>query len=85
MQEEPRSIRLVFVQGTSNKEYNVYLERRDEDWGVSFTYGRIGGRLMNGTKTPEAVPHAQASKVYDDLVASKIKIGYREEGKPESK
>jgi predicted DNA-binding WGR domain protein len=45
---------------------------------VNFRYGRRGTNLKEGVKTTQAVPEAQAQKVFDQLVASKVKKGYRD-------
>ncbi|NJK73456.1 MAG: WGR domain-containing protein [Microcoleus sp. SU_5_6] len=49
-------------------------------YSVNFRYGRRGANLKEGTKTDTAVPLTQAEKVFDKLVAEKVKKGYREVG-----
>ena len=70
------SIHLEFVEGTSSKEYNASIQESKGGYVVNFSYGRIGGTLKEGTKTPDPVSFSEAQAVYDELVASKQKKGY---------
>lgn len=70
------SIHLEFVEGTSSKEYNASIQESKGGYVVNFSYGRIGGTLKEGTKTPSPVSYVEAQSIYDDLVASKQKKGY---------
>ncbi|MEG3841190.1 WGR domain-containing protein [Microcoleus sp. herbarium14] len=70
---------LYFQDGRSDKIYEVDLCQASENlYSVNFRYGRRAANLKEGTKTDTAVPLAQAEKVFDKLVAEKVKKGYRE-------
>ncbi|MGJ4886738.1 hypothetical protein ACQR1Y_01005 [Bradyrhizobium sp. HKCCYLRH3099] len=77
-----RSVRLWMKEGKSDKVYEVDLvdlERGDGDarYLVNFRYGRRGGSLRDGTKTTSPVTRANADKLFDSVVVSKINGGYR--------
>lgn len=77
-----RSARLWMKEGTSDKVYEVDLvdleqAGLDERYLVNFRYGRRGGSLRDGTKTPAAVVRASADKLFDSVVVSKVNDGYR--------
>jgi hypothetical protein len=68
---------LHYQKGTSNKVYNVYLlEVASHVYVVNFEYGRAGGNLKAGTKTPISVDLPKAEKLYNALVVSKMKKDY---------
>jgi len=70
---------LVFQEGRSDKVYEVDLcETQPGAFVVNFRYGRRGASMKEGSKTTRAVSLAQAEKVFDDLVSSKTKKGYRD-------
>src|SRR5688572_11347231 len=70
---------LVYREGSSDKVYEVDLcEVGDGSYVVNFRYGRRGASLKEGVKTASPVPLAAAEKVFQDLVSSKTKKGYRE-------
>jgi len=70
---------LLYQEGNSDKVYEVDLCQTSQDlYVVNFRYGRRGSNLKEGVKTTQAVPEAQAQKVFDQLVASKVKKGYRD-------
>lgn len=70
---------LYFQDDRSDKIYEVDLCQSGENlYSVNFRYGRRGANLKEGTKTDTAVPLAQAEKVFDKLVAEKVKKGYLE-------
>ncbi|MBC7923828.1 MAG: WGR domain-containing protein, partial [Ferruginibacter sp.] len=76
---------LWFSEGTADKVYEVDLcEVSAGQFVVNFRYGRRGTALRDGTKTTLPVPEAQARKIYDQLVGSKTREGYREAGGPAS-
>ena len=72
-----QSASLYFREGNSDKEYRAAIELKADGFIVSFAYGRRGGTLNTGTKTPVPVPEAEAIKVFDKLIASKVAKGYR--------
>jgi predicted DNA-binding WGR domain protein len=70
---------LYFQEDRSDKVYEVDLCQVGENlYSVNFRYGRRGANLKEGTKTDTAVPLPQAEKVFDKLVAEKVKKGYQE-------
>jgi predicted DNA-binding WGR domain protein len=70
---------LFYREGSSDKVYEVDLcEVSQNRYVVNFRYGRRGASLKEGSKTVSAVPLAQAQKLFDELVQSKVKKGYRE-------
>jgi predicted DNA-binding WGR domain protein len=70
---------LLYQEGNSDKVYEVDLCQTSQDlYVVNFRYGRRGTNLKEGVKTTQAVPEAQAQKVFEQLVASKVKKGYRD-------
>ncbi len=70
---------LYFQDGRSDKVYEVDLCQAGENlYSVNFRYGRRDANLKEGTKTDTPVPLAQAEKVFDKLVAEKVKKGYQE-------
>ena len=78
---EPRSTRLQYSDlsqgGTSHKEYVVELTPAGDAWLVNFQYGRIGSTLRPGTKTPAPQAYADAERTYHNIVAEKVREGYR--------
>jgi predicted DNA-binding WGR domain protein len=70
---------LYFQEDRSDKVYEVDLCQVGENlYSVNFRYGRRGANLKEGTKTDTAVSLPQAEKVFDKLVAEKVKKGYQE-------
>ncbi len=70
---------LLYQEGNSDKVYEVDLCQTSQDlYVVNFRYGRRGSNLKEGVKTTQAVPESQAQKVFEQLVASKVKKGYRD-------
>ncbi len=72
-----QSASLHFREGPSDKEYRAAIEPNGDGFVVNFAYGRRGGTLNTGTKTPVPVLQAEATKVFDKLIASKVAKGYR--------
>ncbi|MEW6208195.1 MAG: WGR domain-containing protein, partial [Acidobacteriota bacterium] len=70
--------RLVFQEGRSDKVYEVDLcEVGAGQYTVNFRYGRRGSALKEGSKTSKAVTRQEAEKIFNELVESKTKKGYR--------
>lgn len=70
--------RLWFREGTSDKVYEVDLvEVVTGQFVVNFRYGRRGGVLKDGTKTPLPVDAAKARVVFGKLVDEKLAGGYQ--------
>ena len=72
-----QSASLYFREGPSDKEYHAAIEPKDDGFIVTFAYGRRGSTLNVGTKTEAPVSLADATKVFDKLIASKIAKGYQ--------
>ena len=61
--------RLWFREGASDKVYDIDLvEVATGQHVVNFRYGRRGGPLKDGTKTPLPLPLDRARSVYQKLV-----------------
>lgn len=74
---------LLFQEGKSDKVYEVdLLEVSPGQCVVNFRYGRRGTALKDGSKTPVPVPQAEAKRVFDKLVQSKLDSGYLRGGAP---
>jgi predicted DNA-binding WGR domain protein len=70
---------LWYSEGNSDKIYEVDLcEVGSNQFVVNFRYGRRGASLRDGTKTTLPVGQAEARKIFDQLVSSKTREGYRE-------
>ena len=69
---------LHYREGTSDKVYEVDLCQIEQAYVVNFRYGRRGTTLKEGVKTTQPVPEAEAQKVFNQLVSSKVKKGYRD-------
>jgi bifunctional non-homologous end joining protein LigD len=72
-----QSTSLYFREGPSDKEYHAAIEPKDDGFIVTFAYGRRGSTLNVGTKTEAPVSLADATKVFNKLIASKIAKGYQ--------
>lgn len=75
-----QSASLAFREGNSDKLYQAAIEPKDDGFVVTFAFGRRGSTLNTGIKTPDPVSLAEATKVFDKLVASKLAKGYRATG-----
>lgn len=74
---------LIYQAGSSDKIYEIDLCQTGENrYLVNFRYGRRGTTLKEGTKTIQAIPLAEAVRVFDKLVDSKIQKGYRDSQQP---
>lgn len=72
---------LYFRDHRSDKVYSCQVERAGDGYVVNFAYGRRGGTMATGTKTPTPVSLDAARKAYDKLVKEKTSKGYvRDEG-----
>lgn len=76
-----KSVHLEFIEGTSDKEYNIQIivpdTRKFNEYEVNFQYGRRGGTLTHGSKTISPVTWKEAVLIYDKLKAEKIAKGYK--------
>lgn len=71
------SIALFSTKNGADKTYQIHLEAKEGGFVVNGLNGRRGGTLKLQPKTPVPLPYAEAKKVYDDLLKSKLKDGYR--------
>jgi cellulose synthase operon protein C len=64
-----RAVTLHNQQGRSDKVYEVDLCELDKSgldrFVVNFRYGRRGGNLREGSKTPEAAERGDAEAIFD--------------------
>lgn len=75
-----RQTKLAFLEGSSDKVYEVDLCETGDKFTVNFRYGRRGAELKEGTKTPSAVGLEEAEKIFQKLVDEKTRKGYHEIG-----
>lgn len=72
-----RQLALEQTEGPTTRVYEVDLcELGPERFVVNFRFGRKGGVLQDGSRTPLPVPRAQAERVFDALVAEKTSKGW---------
>jgi len=76
--EELKTTSLYYREGSSDKEYHVRLEPKDDGFVVNIAYGRRGSTLSTGTKTSAPVYYDAALMVFDKLVKEKKAKGYTE-------
>jgi bifunctional non-homologous end joining protein LigD len=72
-----QSASLHFREGNSDKVYHSAIEPKGEGYLVTFSYGRRGNTLNTGSKTTYPVSLAEATKVFDKLITSKLAKGYQ--------
>ena len=72
-----KSASLYFREGSSDKVYHATVEEKGGGHVVNFEYGRRGGHMTTGSKTSSPVSLAEAVKVWEKLVNSKLAKGYR--------
>jgi bifunctional non-homologous end joining protein LigD len=75
-----QSQRLVFSEGSSDKEYNLQLIQDGTDYLVNFQFGRRNSTLKSGTKTDSPVTLDAAEKIYQKLLKEKTGKGYMPDG-----
>lgn len=67
----------IEVGGKSDKQYDIQLVHISERGHlVNFQYGRRGGTMQTGTKTPEPVSFDEAGAIFDRLIQEKAAKGY---------
>ncbi len=79
-----KSVSLFYKKDSSDKEYNVFIQEKDDGYVVNFSYGRRGNANRSGTKTEQPVSLKEAELIYDKLVSKQIGEGYvaNGDGKP---
>jgi bifunctional non-homologous end joining protein LigD len=75
-------ITLHYREGSSDKIYQASLVDVGGLFEIHFAYGRRGSAMVTGKKTLTPVPKAEAMRIWDRLIADKMKKGYREMGEP---
>jgi len=75
---KPQNITLYLKDAKSDKAYNVSLEKSKKLYIVNYAYGKRGGNLKEGTKTPKPVTYDKALAIYEKLIKSKTDKGYKE-------
>jgi bifunctional non-homologous end joining protein LigD len=82
--QEPKRIMLFYTAGSSDKVYALWLERSSGGWKVKYGYGRRGRSLRVQDKTEQALPYAEAERIYTEMVNAQLKQGYTTDvsGKP---
>ncbi len=65
-------------EGTSDKIYEADLCQVGDKYVVNFRYGRRGTNLKEGVKTEQPVTLPDAEKIFNKLIAEKVKKGYQE-------
>lgn len=70
------STSLYFTEGRSDKEYHAEIAQVAGGHVVNFRYGRRGGTLTSGCKTPVPVDAEAARKIFGQLIRDKTAKGY---------
>lgn len=71
-----RSVTLFCTKGGADKTYQIHLRPDGDGYRVDAYNGRRGGTLTPQPKTNAPVAYDAASKIFDDLLKSKLKGGY---------
>jgi hypothetical protein len=76
------STNLHYMDSKSDKVYQIELCKvpRTNLWNINFAYGKRGNTLVMGTKNESPVSFSCALRMYNDLVSSKLKKGYKPTG-----
>jgi len=70
------TITLYFREGISDKFYNANLEEVDNEFRVTFVYGRTGTSGQSGIKGG-ALTYIESKLMYDRLIKEKMAKGYK--------
>ena len=70
---------LHYMDFKSDKVYYTELCKipKTNLWNINFAYGKRGNNLVEGTKNENPLPFYKARLVYDKLIQSKVKKGYK--------
>ncbi len=73
------STNLHYIDSKSDKVYQAELCKvpRTNLWNINFAYGKRGNTLVMGTKNESPVSFSCALRMYNNLVSSKLKKGYK--------
>ena len=75
-------ITLYYREGSSDKIYQASMVNVGGLYEVHFAFGRRGAAMATGKKTLTPVPKAEAMRIWDRLIADKLKKGYQEIDRP---
>jgi len=75
---KPAFITLYYREGSSDKVYQASLVEVGGLWEVHTAHGRRGNALTTAKKTLKPEPYSVALRIYERLIAEKIRKGYRE-------
>jgi bifunctional non-homologous end joining protein LigD len=68
---------LHYQDGRSDKVYQIAVEPAGPaGYAVNFAFGRRGGALQTGSKTPAPVPLPEAMRIYNRIITEKRAKGY---------
>lgn len=67
---------LYCTEGGSDKQYTLWIEKRNGGFVVQAQWGPRGGSVQSGTKTPAPVDLDRAEKVYQKVLSEKLAKGY---------
>lgn len=73
-----KRISLYCTEGGADKVYTLWLEPAGGAWTVEAQWGRRGGPIQAGAKTPKPVSREDAEKVYEKTLKEKRAKGYHE-------
>lgn len=73
-----KRVSLYCTEGGSDKVYTLWVEPKGGLWSVEANWGRRGGAMQAGAKTPKPVSRADAEKVYEKTLSEKRAKGYHE-------
>lgn len=76
----PSNVSLFYQDERSDKEYHLQVEKVKGGYVVNFQFGRRGGTLQTGTKTPAPVALDEAVKIYTRILREKTGKGYQAKG-----
>jgi len=72
-------VTLYCKEGGADKQYTIWMEDRGDGlYSVEAQWGRRGGSVQSGAKTPKPVALDAAEKVYDKTIEEKKAKGYTE-------
>jgi hypothetical protein len=73
------STNLHYLDNRSDKVYQAELCKipKTNLWNINFAYGRRGNTLVTGTKNENPISFSCAMRMYNTLVSSKLKNGYK--------
>jgi hypothetical protein len=71
--EVVEDIKLYFKDDTSDKVYNIQIEKVAQGYVVNYQFGKNGGKLKEGTQTDSPVPYENAKEIFDAAIKFKNK------------